>query len=171
MTRAILACLGVAATTSACARRAPPESTETVTFGRGPIIVATTCPSQRPASWPNSQFRVAFGHPDKTLGSQTGALIIDVQVDSMPGLQSAQVSLRNQAIRRDLPFGDTVITLTIPAGRYFFRARRIGAQTLQDSIDVRSGFVDTVRVTLGREVMCLVSTSQSASVTASTEIG
>ena len=163
-----LACLGVSATMSACVRRDPPQTDRTITFGRGPIVVAATCPSQRPASWPNSQFSVAFGNPDKTLGSQTGALIIEVRVDSMPGLQSAQVSLRNQAMRRDLPFGDSVITLTAPAGRYFFRARRVGAQTLQDSIDVRSGYADTVRVTLGREVMCLLSTFQSATVVAST---
>jgi hypothetical protein len=45
--------------------------------------------------------------------------------------------------------------VTVPAGRYSFRARRIAAQTLQDSINVRRGFVDTVKVTLGREIVCL----------------
>ena len=73
----------------------------------------------------------------------------------MPGLESAQVSLRNQTIRRDIAYGDSVIRVTVPAGRYLLRARRIGAQTLQDSIDVRSGFDDTVRVTLGRECVYL----------------
>jgi hypothetical protein len=52
-------------------------------------------------------------------------------------------------------YGDSVIKASVPAGRYSFRARRIGAQTLQDSVDVRSGYVDTVKILLGREVMCL----------------
>jgi hypothetical protein len=52
-------------------------------------------------------------------------------------------------------YGDSVIKASVPAGRYAFRARRIGAQTLQDSVDVRSGYVDTVKILLGREVMCL----------------
>jgi len=73
----------------------------------------------------------------------------------MPGVEGAQISLRNRTIRRDITYSDSVIRVTVQAGRYSFRARRIAAQTLQDSIDVRSGFVDTVKVTLGREVVCL----------------
>jgi hypothetical protein len=94
------------------------------------------------------------GSPDTTLDPQTGALIFDVQVDSMS--RGSQILIRDQTLRRDLPFTDSVARVNIPTGRYYFRARRIGAQTLDDSVDVRSGFVDTVRILLGREKLCAV---------------
>jgi hypothetical protein len=153
--RAILASLVVAAVI-ACA---PPNRTQKrgVVVGTGrEVITSFGCPSQRPSSWPHSQFRVYLGQSDTALNAETGALIIEVRVDSIPGPSSAQVSLRNQTTRRDVTYGDSVIRVNVPAGRYFLRARRIGAETLQDSIDVRSGFADTVRVSLGREMMCLV---------------
>lgn len=136
----------------ACARSNPAQRRGVTINGGGVVITAIGCPSQRPTSWPHSQFRVVFGSPDTTLEAQTGTLIFEVRVDSMPGLQSAQVSLRNQTIRRDMAYGDSVLRASVPAGRYYFHARRIGAQTLQDSIDVRSGFTDTVRILLGREM-------------------
>ena len=147
MTRVILALLVVTATASACARRAPMQTRA--------VIVNSGCPSQRPTSWSNSQFQVSLGGRDSTLDAQTGALIFEVRIDSIPGAQSAQVSLRNQTIRRDAAYGDSLIRISAPAGRYLFRARRIAAQTLQDSIDVRASYVDTVKVTLGREIVCL----------------
>ena len=122
---------------------------------RSALIIRDGCPSQRPTSWPNSQFQVSLGGSDTTLDAETGTLIFDVRVDSMPGVEGAQISLRNRTIRRDITYSDSVIRVTVQAGRYSFRARRIAAQTLQDSIDVRSGFVDTVKVKLGREVVCL----------------
>ena len=149
MTRVILTLLVVTATASACARRAPMQTRA--------VIVNSGCPSQRPISWPSSQFRVSLGGRDSALDAQTGALIFEVRIDSMPGAQSAQVSLRNQTIRRDAAYGDSLIRITAPVGRYLFRARRIAAQTLQDSIDVRANYVDTVKVTLGREIVCLMS--------------
>jgi hypothetical protein len=122
--------------------------------GGGMVVTAEGCPSQRPTSWRHSQFRVSPGSPDATLDPQTGALIFDVRVDSMsPG---AQILIRDQTLRRDLPFSDSVARVNIPTGRYYFRARRIGAQTLEDSVDVRSGFVDTVKILLGREKFCAV---------------
>ena len=139
------------AVVSACAQPNTAQTRGVIINGGGMVVTSVGCPSQRPPS----QFRVLFGSPDTTLEAPTGTLILEVRVDSMPGLQSGQLSLRNQTIRRDIAYGDSVIRVTVPAGRYFFRARRIGAQTLQDSIDVRSGFDDTVRVTLGRECVYL----------------
>ncbi len=92
--------------------------------------------------------------------AQAGALIFEVRIDSTPGRPSAQLSLRNRQIQRDMPYGDSVVKVIVPAGRYSFRARRIGAQTLQDSVDVRRGYVDTVRILLGREMMCLARTGK-----------
>jgi hypothetical protein len=154
MTRALVTLLFVAVV-GACARPNPAQTREVTINGGGAVITAEGCPSQRPTSWPHSQFQVFSGSPDTTLEAQTGTLIFEVRVDSMPGPQSAQVSMRNQTVRRDMPYGDSVIRVRVPAGRYYFRARRIGAQTLQDSIDVRSGFADTVRILLGREMLCL----------------
>jgi hypothetical protein len=150
----MLALLVVTATVSACARPAPMHTRA--------VMIDIGCPSQRPASWPNSQFRVSLGGGDSTLDAQTGALIFEVRIDSVPGEyqlkpQSAQVSLWNQTIRRDAAYGDSLIRIAAPAGRYSFRARSIAAQTLQDSIDVRGGYVDTVKVTLGRDIVCILS--------------
>jgi hypothetical protein len=153
MTRVILASLVVTAAVGACGQRAPIQARA--------VIVNSGCPSQRPTSWLNSQFRVSLGGWDSTLDAQTGALIFEVRIDSMPGAQSAQVSLRNQTIRRDAAYGDSLVRITAPAGRYLFRARRIAAQTLQDSIDVRGSYADTVKVTLGRDIVCLESNASA----------
>jgi hypothetical protein len=141
---------------SACARPNAVQNGGVTDNGGGVVVTAESCPSQRPTSWPHSQFRVFPGSPDSTFEPQTGALIFEIQLDSMPRPQSAQVSVRNQTVRRDMPYGDSIFRVTVPTGRYYFHARRIGAQTLQDSIDVRSGFADTVRILLGREMLCLV---------------
>ena len=155
MTRALGELLFLAVV-STCARPSPVQSRGVTINGGSVIITAEGCPSQRPTSWPHSQFRVFLGSPDTTLEAQTGTLIFEIRLDSMPRPQSAQVSVRNQTVRRDMPYGDSVIRVSVPAGRYYFHARRIGAQTLQDSIDVRSGCSDTVRILLGREMLCLV---------------
>jgi hypothetical protein len=126
-----------------------------IVHGGGVIVSGGGCPTQRPTSWAKSQFRVASGQSDPSLGVQSGTLVFEVQIDSMPGPQAAQVSLWSQATRRDTTFADSPIKLTLPIGRYAFRVRRIGAQTLQDSVDVRRGYVDSVKVVLGREVVCL----------------
>ena len=136
----------------ACVRHNPEQRRGVVVYG-GPIVTAAGCPSQRPASWPHSEFRVFLGSPDATLETQTGTLIFEVGVDSMPS-QGAQISVRNQTVRRDMSYSGSLIKVNVPTGRYYFRARRIGAQTLEDSIDVRSGFADTVRIVLGREMFC-----------------
>jgi hypothetical protein len=153
MIKIVLPVLAVAATVNACAR---PATTQTTV-----VMDTLYCPSQRPASWAQSQFRVALGYADPSLDAGSGALMVDVQVDSMPGVHGAQVSLSSQTIRRDAAFSDSLIKITVPAGRYFLRARRIDAQTLQDSIDVRSGFVDTVKVILGRQIVCLDATTRT----------
>jgi hypothetical protein len=147
MTRTFVVLLFLAGV-AACVRPNPVQTR--VVMSGGMVVTAESCPSQRPTSW----FRVLPGSPDATLEPQTGALIFEVQVDSMsPG---AQVSVSNQTGRRDMPFSDSVTRVNIPTGRYYFRARRIGAQTVGDSVDVRSGFADTVRILLGREKMCPV---------------
>ena len=140
---------------SACARPNAVQTRGVTINGAGAVITAEGCPSQRPTSWLHSQLRVYSGAPDVTLEAQTGALIFEVRVDSLPRPWSAQISVQNQTIRRDMVYGDSVIRVSVPAGRYYFRARRIGAETLQDSVDVRSGFADTVRILLGREMLCL----------------
>ena len=149
----LLTCLVAATTVNACAR---PVSAPT----RG-VVINSGCPTQRPTSWANSQFRITFGQIDSTLDAQSGALVFEVQIDSIPGPQGAQVSVRTQTIRRDTAFAGSPIRMTVPAGRYSFRVQRIGAQTLQDSVDVRSGNVDTVKVILGREVVCLLFNSST----------
>lgn len=152
MTRALGALVFVAGIV-ACVRQNPEQRRGVVVYGGGPIVTAVGCPSQRPASWPHSKFRVFLGSPDATLEPQTGTLIFEAGVDSVPS-QGAQISVRNQTVRRDMSYSDSLINVNVPTGRYYFRARRIGAQTLEDSIDVRSGFADTVRILLGREMFC-----------------
>ena len=149
MIRAIFAVFAAASTLTACAKLAPAPT-------RGVIINKDDCP-QRPASWPNSKMQTSFGRTDSTLEPNTGALFIEVRGDSLnPTVGNAQIRLQNAEIRRDTIVRDSALRITVPAGRYYFRARRIGSQTLQDSISVRNGYVDTVRAILGREVVCLV---------------
>jgi hypothetical protein len=159
MTKARIALLFVAAV-SACA---PPNQVQArrvvVNSGGGGVVTAEACPSQRPASWPRSEFQVFLGSRDTSLEPPTGTLIFEVRADSIAGVPSAQISLRSQTLRRDVPYGDSVIRVSVPAGRYYFHARRIGAQTIQDSIDVRERFADTVRIFLGREKFCSVQAS------------
>jgi len=97
----------------------------------------------------------ALGGRDTTLEAQMGALIVNVSVESMPGVHDAQVSLLQGAKEIDANHLDSAIKIKAPAGRYLFRARRLGAQILRDSVSVRAGFVDTVNVILGRDVACL----------------
>ena len=100
---------------------------------------------------------MSLGRPDKKLDANTGVLIVDVRGDSInPDVRNAQVLLRSLAIRRDVSVTDSLIRMTLPSDRYFFRVRRIASQTLQDSIDVRNGYVDTVNVSLGRDIVCLL---------------
>ena len=100
---------------------------------------------------------MSLGRPDKKLDANTGVLIIDVRGDSLnPDVRDAQVSLRSLAIRRDVSVADSLIRMTLPPDRYLFRVRRIASQTVQDSIDVRNGYIDTINVSLGREIVCLL---------------
>ena len=158
MTRALAALVFVAVIV-ACVRHNPEQRRRVVVHGGGPVVTAVGCPSQRPDSWLHSKFRVFSGSPDATLEAQTGTLIFKVSVDSMAS-QGAQISVRNQTVRHDVSYSDSLIKVNVPAGRYYFRARRIGAQTLEDSIDVRSGFADTVKILLGREMFCSGSTDR-----------
>ena len=144
----------VALSVLSCAH-ANPSTRRVDAAGRGVIVTGGTCPSQRPPSWPKSQFRLRSGAYEGSLDSQTGALVFNVAVDSIPGPQAAQVSLWNATFRRDSSFARSPIKMRAPVGRYSFRVRKLGAQTLQDSVDVRSKYVDTLSVVLGREVVCL----------------
>ena len=153
MTRAPAALVFLAGV-AACFRHNPAPTREEVVYGGGLKVTAVSCPSQRPASWTHSTFQVFLGSPDQSLEPQTGTLLFEVRVDSTPASSGAQVSVRNHSVRRDMPYGDSAVRLNLPTGRYYFRARRIGAQTLEDSIDVRSCFPDTVRILLGREMFC-----------------
>src|SRR5690348_9844574 len=129
-----------------CSRHAPPQPQAQ--------IVRSSC-GPRPASWPNSKYQISLGARDTTLYAGTGRLIVDVGVDSIPSIHGAQISLIRGPAELHAAYKDSVVTITAPAGRYVLRARRIGARTLQDSIEIRNGFVDTVKVVLGREVVCL----------------
>jgi len=104
---------------------------------------------------------LALGGPDTTLDTHTGALIVDVSVESMPGVHDAQVSLLRGGKEIDANHLDSAIKVRVPAGRYLFRARRLGAQILRDSVSVRAGFADTVNVVLGRDVACLQAQTQT----------
>jgi hypothetical protein len=150
MIKAIVAWVAITTGLNACARRAQvPEARA--------VNVQDSCPSQRPSSWPNSKLRMSLGRPDKMLGANTGMLIIDVRGDSInPDVRNAQVLLRSLAIQRDEYVTDSLIRMTLPPDRYFFRVRRIASQTVQDSIEVRNGYVDTVNVSLGRDILCLL---------------
>jgi hypothetical protein len=156
----VLPAVLIIAVIAACAPANQGKRHDVVVYGGG-VVVAEFCPAKDPASSPRSQFRVFPGSTDPALEKPNGTLIFKARLDASQAPSAVQVSLRDQTIRRDLSYGDSVVRVTVPAGRYYFRARRIGAQTLQDSIDVRSGFADTVRIVLVSEMLCSPSTPSS----------
>jgi hypothetical protein len=133
---------------SSCRPPTPPQTAA--------AVVTQNC-GPRPASWGLSEMRLALGSPDTALDNLTGALIVDISLDSVPPVNKAQISLLHGASHQDVIYGDSAMRISAPAGRYVFRARMLGAQTVQDSIDLRGGFADTVKVKLAREVVCLLS--------------
>ena len=137
-----------AAFVTPCSPPAPPQT-------RAAVITSSCGP--RPASWGKSQMRVSLGSADTTLGAMIGAFVVDVSLDSVSPVNKPQISLFHGATHYDVIYEDSVIKIAAPAGRYVFRARMLGAQTVQDSVDVRSGFADSVEVILAREVVCLLS--------------
>jgi hypothetical protein len=73
-----------------------------------------------------------------------------------PRVFGAQVSLRSRAMQRDTVVTDSVISVTqLPAGRYSLQVKRLGFRQLQDSIEIRSGYLDTIRVSLATDMFCL----------------
>jgi len=118
------------------------------------IVVTEFCPTNDPTSLRRSQFRIFLGSRDPALETPNGTLIFKARLDANQAPSAVQISLRNQTIRRDMPYGDSVVRVSVPAGRYHLIAKRIGAGILDDSIDVRSGFADTVRIVLASERLC-----------------
>jgi hypothetical protein len=155
LTSSSLALVGLALALLGCAQSRPNLSAG--------AIAGNGCSAQRPASWPESSFIHALGPIDRTLDSPNGALFLEVKTDSSnpAPLNASQVLLQRAGFRRDTLVRDS-IKMTVPAGRYFFRVRGIGLRPVQDSIDIRIGYVDTLHVVLGRELLCLMSGSHQA---------
>ena len=132
----------------------------------GPVGVTFTvdCPPAVPDSLPRSVLRRSLGSSDLTLSPQTGALFVEIRGDeSNPKVFGAQVSLRSRATQRDTVVTDSVVSVTrLPAGRYSLQVKRIGFRQLQDSIEIRTGYLDTVRVSLATDMICLESRVQPA---------
>jgi hypothetical protein len=120
------------------------------------IKVTGSCPPI-PASWPQSTLRRSLGSSDLTLRPQTGALFVEVKGDGLnPSALGAHLALRSRAILRDTVVRDSVVNIALlPPGRYSLRIRRLGFRQLQDSIEIRSGYLDTVRVVLATDMACL----------------
>jgi hypothetical protein len=149
MIRALAAVMWLAGV-AGCAQHNPEQTRGAVVYGGGLVITAASCPGQSP----HSQVRVVSGSPDAMLEAHTGTLTFEVRVDSAPESRGAQISVSNESVRRDLPYSDSVTRVSVPAGGYYFHARRMGAQTLHGSIEVRSGFADTVKILLGQDKLC-----------------
>lgn len=146
--RSVIAVIGI---TSAIVTCAPSHARSP-----GSARVTGGCPPD-PASWAQSTLRRSLGSSDLTLSPQTGALFVEVKGNASNWLPlGAQVFLRSRAIVRDTVVSDSVVKITLlPAGRYSLRIRRLGFRQLQDSIEIRSGYLDTVRVALATDLICL----------------
>ena len=120
------------------------------------IVVRRGCPPI-PASWPQSTLRRSLGSRDLDLRPQTGALFVEVKGDGLnPSASGAQLALRSQGILRDTVVRDSVVNIApLPPGRYSLGIRKLGFRQLQASIEVRSGYLDTVRVVLATDMACL----------------
>jgi hypothetical protein len=113
---------------------------------------------------PRSVLRRSLGSSDLTLSPQTGALFVEVRGDEMnPRVFGAQVSLRSRTMQRDTVVTGSVVSVTqLPTGRYSLQVKRLGFRQLQDSIEIRSGYLDTARVSLATDMICLESRVQPA---------
>jgi hypothetical protein len=138
--------------TSASVTCAPPQA-------RGPAVVVFSggCPPI-PASWPQSTLRRSLGGRDPDLHPHTGALFVEVRGDRLnPSAPGAQLEFRSRGVQRDTVVTDTVVNIAqLPAGSYSLGVKRVGFRQLQAAIEVRSGYLDTVRVVLSTAMVCLV---------------
>ena len=138
--------------TSALVTCAPPQA-------RGPAVVvfAGGCPPI-PASWPQSTLRRSLGSRDPDLRTHTGALFVEVKGDRLnPSAPGAQLELRSRGVQRDTVVSDSVVTIAqLPGGSYSLGAKNAGFRELHAAIEVRSGYLDTVRVVLATDMACLV---------------
>jgi hypothetical protein len=91
------------------------------------------------------------------LRPHTGTVFVEVKGDHLnPSASGAQLALRTKGILRDTVVSDSGVNIAQPAaGSYSLEVKRIGFRRLQASIEVRSGYLDTVRVVLSTDVMCL----------------
>jgi hypothetical protein len=124
-----------------------------------PVTHTSSCPAEYPANWATSSIHRSVGNSTNSVQPQSGVVVIEVRGDaSNPVASNAQLSFRNRTVQRDTVAVDsTRIEIVLPQGRYLFRARRIGFRTVQDSLDVRPGYADTVRVILATDITCLLS--------------
>jgi hypothetical protein len=146
--RSVIIVIGITSAIVTCAPPQPRRSADVIVTGGCPAI---------PASWPQSTLSRSLGSSDPTLGPQTGALFVEVKGDGLnPSAMGAHLSLRSRAILRDTVVTDSVVTMTLlPAGRYSLGITRPGFRQLRASIEVRSGYLDTVRVVLATDMACL----------------
>ena len=118
-----------------------------------------SCPTQYPPNSPRSSIHRLVGNANTPVQPQNGLVLIEVRGEaSNPVVSNAQLSFRNRAVQRDtVALDSSRIAIVLPQGRYLFRARRLGFRTVEDSLEVRAGYADTVRVVLATEITCLLS--------------
>ncbi len=153
--RSVITVIGL---TSAIVTCAPPQPRRSAG-----VMVTGDCPAI-PASWPQSTLSRSLGSSDPTLRPETGALFVEVKGDGLnPLALGAHLSLRSRGILRDTVVRDSVVNIApLPAGRYSLGIRRLGFRQLQASIEVRSGYLDTVRVVLATDMACLAEGPRTA---------
>ena len=138
--------------TSALVTCTPPQA-------RVPAVVVFSggCPPV-PASWPQSTLRRSLGSRDPDLHPNTGALFVEVKGDRFnPSAPGTQLEFRSRGVQRDTVVSKSVVTIAqLPAGSYSLSAKNAGFRELHAAIEVRSGYLDTVRVVLATGMVCLV---------------
>ena len=146
--RALIAVVGVAAAIVSCAPSRARSPADPTGYGGCPPV---------PDSLPQSTVRRSLGSRDLTSSPQTGALFVEVKANQLNRSASgAHVSLRNRAISRDTVVMDSVVNISLlPEGRYSLLVKRLGFRLLRDSISIRSGYLDTIRVALATDIICL----------------
>jgi hypothetical protein len=114
------------------------------------------CPRDTlPASRRSSLLRLPGGRDSSFRGR--GGIFVHIRGDQAnASVQGAQVSLRGTDVSRDTVLSDSTLLLRpLPTGQYSLRVHRIGYLNLMDSVAIRAGYLDTVRVALATAIVCL----------------
>jgi hypothetical protein len=130
----------------------PPKAVPSATVVVGSCPPDTLPPSRR------SVLSLLPGSPDSSFGHGLGGLFVELKGDeSNPRVRQARIFARGAGVARDTFLTDTTLFLKLlPPGRYSVGSRSLGYLSVTESVSVRAGYLDTLRLSLATSVVCVL---------------